>query len=604
MSHGHRRDGVEPFSVVVFDLDGTLARTAHLTPGRRCPADVLLVVRRSEDIQKLAFNAAVSDLPAVALGQGMGVAVITRSPLPYASTLLQLLDVDYHTLRASNFGSSVPQKLRAVAESFAVPISQMLYVGDTDDDRTAAAQAGCGFLTPPWLSNPTDVGTFLTSGTPLRFRHARLDAVTSPAGSLLNALQCAVHAAASLSDEAVHALASDRISEQDRAGLASSLLDAAPHERHRSQLQSWALRGLSRGELRCALTVDQAEGMFAVSANVIRRAEYRRAGASRDAFFVALRNLFPLRPVRSFLRPGEVPVEACSAFHSPFGGGVLRAAKDWVRDANGHSGPEVVLRLLETPAATIAAHIGAGPEAVVPTPSSPFSSAQPGEVSVRLAQRVATLTGREFRHVLTKDGAGDAACGTRGQGSAVILVEDQITGGATVTKSVAALDAAGFVVTRVIAWSTSGRNLAALPPTAGCVLGRAAAALTIPPCCPPDGDADELQSALSSVALSTHQRRSPMTAGGSLYDAARHVLGVSVVGGHPRFAGPTWNYEGGAGMCCFECGEELQVFRRPYESAGKQYRYWGFVCPGCRRCFTLDEFDTASQKLLRSHASK
>ena len=176
-------------------------------------------------------------------------------------------------------------------------------------------------------------------------------------------------------------------------------------------------------------------------------------------------------------------------------------------------------------------------------------------------------------------------------------------------KSVAALQAAGFRVIRVLTWSTSDRNLASITPTAACALGRGVAALSIPPCCAGDVSADALRLALSAVPVSAAAPPLDQSVAGrpsipgSLYDAASRALRISVRGGHPRFAGPTWSYEGAAGACCSECGGELHVFRRPYDSAGRRYRYWGFVCPGCRRCFTLDEFDAASQKLLRSHVS-
>ena len=80
---------------------------------------------------------------------------------------------------------------------------------------------------------------------------------------------------------------------------------------------------------------------------------------------------------------------------------------------------------------------------------------------------------------------------------------------------------------------------------------------------------------------------------------AQSVLGVTITGGPARFGEPTWTYEGGTKVVCCDCDGELHVFRRPYDSNGRQYRYWGFACPGCCGAFALDEFDTATQKRLK-----
>lgn len=101
--------------------------------------------------------------------------------------------------------------------------------------------------------------------------------------------------------------------------------------------------------------------------------------------------------------------------------------------------------------------------------------------------------------------------------------------------------------------------------------------------------------------------RPPTPAGpgpGSLHDVAGRVLGKVVSGGPQRFSEPAWTHEGGSSVGCADCDGELHVFRRPYESAGKQYRYWGFVCSECAGCFTLDEFDSATQQMLKGENPK
>ena len=88
----------------------------------------------------------------------------------------------------------------------------------------------------------------------------------------------------------------------------------------------------------------------------------------------------------------------------------------------------------------------------------------------------------------------------------------------------------------------------------------------------------------------------------SLHAVAQRVFGKVFTGGPQRFSEPTWTHEGGSSVGCVDCDGELHVFRRPYESAEKQYRYWGFACSECARCFTLDDFDSATQQRLKGEA--
>ncbi|WP_211763013.1 DEAD/DEAH box helicase [Kutzneria sp. CA-103260] len=54
-----------------------------------------------------------------------------------------------------------------------------------------------------------------------------------------------------------------------------------------------------------------------------------------------------------------------------------------------------------------------------------------------------------------------------------------------------------------------------------------------------------------------------------------------------RFTEPGWSYERVVATPCPTCGGELHTLRKPYMSAGKQYRYVAIVCPRCPAAFDL-----------------
>ncbi|WP_244283089.1 DEAD/DEAH box helicase [Streptomyces flavidovirens] len=54
-----------------------------------------------------------------------------------------------------------------------------------------------------------------------------------------------------------------------------------------------------------------------------------------------------------------------------------------------------------------------------------------------------------------------------------------------------------------------------------------------------------------------------------------------------RFREPGWSYQEQVLRSCPACETPLHSLRRPYESAGRQYRYVAVVCPACPRAYTL-----------------
>ena len=163
-------------------------------------------------------------------------------------------------------------------------------------------------------------------------------------------------------------------------------------------------------------------------------------------------------------------VGAFRPFKNPRGGGIWRAAKDWRSDGGkGHSGPEPRLALIELPALVLASHMRNPQVGLVPAPSSPFTSATPGQVSLRLTHRAGALGGREVLDVLRKTDAG-IQCIARGDGRKVAPIDDQLTAGHTARASGHALRQAGYDINTVVTWSASGYNMSWSPPLQTCWL--------------------------------------------------------------------------------------------------------------------------------------
>lgn len=79
-------------------------------------------------------------------------------------------------------------------------------------------------------------------------------------------------------------------------------------------------------------------------------------------------------------------------------------------------------------------------------------------------------------------------------------------------------------------------------------------------------------------------------------DIAQERWGVRPPAAIARFDLLGWTYEQPVDTPCPRCKGVLQTIRKPYESAGKLYRYIAFVCPQCPATFTLADLG------LKTHA--
>lgn len=464
MIHARRRN---LFKVVAFDLDGTLADTADLSMSRRSPATVLEHCRADQQATHLEFSRRVSRLPSRVMARGAIVAIVTRSPPAYATTLCYLLGLDYNVLLTSRDASTVAGRLNRLIEGAGIDPSELLYIGDRDADEDAADAVGAEYLFPPWLNGDlNDTGGVESLVTPVSLLY-EVDCPTAAPGTLLRALQQAAATETSLSANAVDALVGADLDADFRSALAWLLLRAAPAQANRGELQQIAFEAVPHDAYDCVIPRRINYGLACVSRAVMRRAEYERGATKRDRYFTLLRHLHPpvqIHPHRMAVDHPSVPVYSFRRFHDPGGGGLLRTAKNWGGPGKGHSGPEVVLSLIELPTVVLAAQLAAGvrPVPVVPIPSSPWSRSQPGQVSARIAIDAAILSGRDFLDVLTK-GDNGITCNAAGNGRSVTIIDDQLTSGTTASASLVALAGAGFTVRAALTWSASNRHFAGTP---------------------------------------------------------------------------------------------------------------------------------------------
>ena len=140
--------------VVVFDLDGTLALTGDLeTSLRRVPHDVLKFSPPEFIKSPFLIREELRQEMSLAIQCGVNVFVITRAPQAYASSLLQLLGLDFNECIAASTEFDTPEsKIRHLQDKYKIPMNKILYIGDMPADEVAAASVGCQFEYPYWLA--------------------------------------------------------------------------------------------------------------------------------------------------------------------------------------------------------------------------------------------------------------------------------------------------------------------------------------------------------------------------------------------------------------------------------------------------------------------
>ena len=376
-----------PVRLRIYDMDGTLANTEHVADGRRMPFDLLsgspmvtwfgysgyLAPLYPEGdpnfglprITRSGFN--MSHAPAIDTVSGIPVALITRAPVAYASTLAGLLGLERYPIWASSRLSRA-EKLTALARMFRVAPEHVVYVGDQAEDRQAADEAGCKFEAPDSVVRPA------------------LGESLYPEDGWPEPLPSTTHAISSLEDSPLTSV----------SDIVRSLRVQPLHERTALQAR---LARLVRPEHRyCLIPPGRlTEHLFdypGVPAYLFAKQEHD------ETYLLFLRNLFPARSAPSpDSRGGDTHyfVKFRNSHQSgqlgadPLGR-LMSEIKDYrTRNGRVRSGSEVQFGGLRLVADVMAAHLvdwfrGFNPPSIDFVRPNEFSEEQPGQTSAWLAE--------------------------------------------------------------------------------------------------------------------------------------------------------------------------------------------------------------------------
>ena len=222
--------------------------------------------------------------------------------------------------------------------------------------------------------------------------------------------------------------------------------------------------GLTKTWRDCLLDYRLSEGRFRFPPWLVTLHEIRSYPSLRRSVIAAASALFPIESTRNFpvRNTTSAPVSSLWPYHGHrYGDSVLQRVKHWKGQQLG-SGPEVVQSAGYFPALAIAGHIearGLSGFRIVPVPSRPMTADHPGQYSLRLAYRVAELLDVEVADVLIREDSPPAmSCNTNGGGSPVVMVDDQLTFGTTMTKAIDLLQRHNHQVVAAFTWTYSARE--------------------------------------------------------------------------------------------------------------------------------------------------
>jgi hypothetical protein len=489
--------GDPPIRLVVFDLDGTLANTDSLPSGYRSPYQILepgidgdhLLINGHLDHQPpswrskdWSFGANVSQLPGNLIEAGYSVAVVTRAPLAYASTLIHLLGISTQVLRPSCGGSAQDkaQVLIGVAENFGVEPAEMLYVGDLEVDKSIAQLAQCRFA-PASVLHSGELWQNLPLYAPRRKRASKDASTVTPPSSTFSTSpdplnDSLIHAAlesirGGIPDTELHTSLLYKISRSQTCSrrtfasltFFSLLVRPGSHERFRWQM--WLFENLEPGAGSCLIR--NGGGLIQIDPRIITRNEIHKDGVVTSSYLDGLRTCLP---GTEQLTVGSISLRAAFKFSMDQNklGSCLTTAKHYSK-ARG-SGPQVQLGYLDFISDILASYVDElKPDLtqtmIVPVPSSPFSQQRVGQVSQRLAIGVSKLLGIPIWPVVHKTtGEEFNVAGLRDWQQLykanrippeAILIEDQCTTGKSIGSVAEKLQLQGIIVHHAVAYSTS-----------------------------------------------------------------------------------------------------------------------------------------------------
>lgn len=470
---------------VIFDLDGTLANTASLGSGMRKPFMVLGdgVNDDGLDVKERSWkwNQSVSDIPAILIERGYRVAIATRAPEDYASTLIHLIGCDYELLEAScGNNQSKAERIKKTCQGWGLRPDEVIYCGDLSDDERIAALAGTLFLGARELRSADVLHRFPRRRSDGALTgDVRLDVLSenSATESFFKFREVVVSRRQAMRDSDL-ALLSNYLSErvESPADFRQQGLNLGPSG-YRAAMSYWLLKNLPAIPCRRDLQLDffahsseidrevvcSLDGArFGVDPRIISKREIRMDPQLRIAYLDALLRMWPsIEDSQKRNIHAVVRYDTDAEF-----GRVLGRAKNYGKHSGisgdrFRSGDRVMLGYIDFVAELIASRVSRDVERpLVPVPASGFTERQPGQFSVRLARRVADLSRRQLVPLLSRVGDDFVLNDVKLRPpKSVDLIDDQVTYGTTIDSCRSVLARAGISINRVFCYSASSRVL-------------------------------------------------------------------------------------------------------------------------------------------------
>ena len=436
--------------VVVFDLDGTLADTANialLNEGVRNPYDVLSLTPAMDNQKRLLFDNSMIYKISYLIQCGIHVYLITRSPKPYASTLAYLLGVDFCGLIPSNSTlTTVESKLAHISEITGAHKSEMLYIGDLEEDHEQARKFGCFFQYPTWTGEHVDKTDHISPWFDLcYYRIIKQDGARGVAKILESKYEKRLRR---------HDLITNSLDEEHTFNKSFSLCDPNNNV-------------ILNDIFRIPNNSDLVLKPF-VNPHIFTRFEYESDENLKHKLFdlIMLAGLAPARIKSPYSDDPDVlaniELYASVEYKSDgFGSTLWGLIKNWSQSKG--SGPKVHLHYLELVALGVAAGIYRRRlennefAFLVPIPSTRISQEHPGQVSFRLANRISQLTEIPLLNLMTKNEQGEFVPTMERYpfSKSIYLIDDQITSGKNARKCVEVLQKMGASDIKIFTWSAS-----------------------------------------------------------------------------------------------------------------------------------------------------
>lgn len=431
-------------NILILDIDGTIAKTANLeTPIRRTPHEILQYSPTEYSKSPFLFREDLKLELSYAIQCGIKVVLITRAPQAYASTLIQLLGIDFMECFPSSPEFGTPEsKILYIQQQYNVPLNEILYLGDTSADEVSARIAGCKFEYPYWLGAE--------------------DSATLPQQK------------ESLYEKLITEICDDVGNESAYDNYFNQRLDSRLELIKEIELENVYL------DVKTLLLVKKSDEkpfflqVFnnpnaspisfkpVVRPEFISRYEYERDENCKEELFDLIKCIFKITK----LVPGDY-----NSHRERFAGNEIRTfteyigtllgesiwtkCKNWMGKSRG-SGPEVNLHLLELPALVMSSFL-TNDAILIPVPSSVYSTEKPGEISRRLTKRICELRGLNYLDILieTEKRHFERKSVKFIPNGDYCLIDDQLTDGTTIEACLDALPPQLSSKISIMVWSFS-----------------------------------------------------------------------------------------------------------------------------------------------------